>query len=700
MVIIYFFYGLCFGGLGLATSLQIRRGGEFPLAKHLPWLAAFAFSAAASGWVEMFLVSETNPEVKHVLQILSMILQPLTGIFLLIFGWRILTKLTALHPLLIFIPGILIVPIAYAITFAATTFVTPSPIDIPVDIWSRYLLYLPGSILAGIAFLRQWHIQKKAGYIDVSRLMLGAGLAFLFEAFVVGLVVPAAPYGPASYYNYDRTVNNAFLVEQSSSNVAFGLNAWLDYERVLEATGLPIQFWRLLSAIIVVYFIVRSLDVFEAIRKRRLVQLEAERDLAERSLLANQMSARETAEHWSEALVNISKRIVDMDNMDQILLYILENTRALLLSDYIAIAFFNEQSKSLELKYTACQSQSQALNQTRVVTHPLIQNTFNQSKSFLAGEFSALENPEQLYPFEIGKAQQAAFIPIRLDTHPFGVMWIARQNSNYYTETDLIWLECMADQVVIAVKHGLMTAQLQSLSVVEERGRIAREMHDGLAQVLGYLNLQVQTLDALRKKGNWEKLELEMQNMRQAVQQAQADVRENILSLRTTLANESGLVPAMIEYLEQFGIQTGIDVSFNNLVGEELSLSSLADVQLVCILQEALTNVRKHAYAQKVTVQVSRIEHDNQNAIYMTIKDDGVGFTKEAGKRSFGLQTMSERAQSVGGLLAVNSALGQGTSIECRLPCLPQNHISPGQLQSGFPPGERIAANQQESQAL
>ena len=96
--------------------------------------------------------------------------------------------------------------------------------------------------MAGIGFLRQWKLQQKLGYNDVANLMLGAGLAFLMEAFVVGLVVPAAPYGPASYYNYDRVLTNAFSGESLTSNQPYSLMTWLDYNSVLQTTGLPIQF--------------------------------------------------------------------------------------------------------------------------------------------------------------------------------------------------------------------------------------------------------------------------------------------------------------------------------------------------------------------------------------------------------------------------------------------------------------------------
>jgi nitrate/nitrite-specific signal transduction histidine kinase len=301
---------------------------------------------------------------------------------------------------------------------------------------------------------------------------------------------------------------------------------------------------------------------------------------------------------------------------------------------------------------------------------------------------SEQETPKRLIglcPYDEGSSRVVAIVPLRLDNNPIGTLWIARCDPVPYSETDLIWLECMADQVVIAIQHGLMTSQLQSLSVVEERARIAREMHDGLAQVLGYLNLQVQTLDMLLQKGKMDSLSKELRHLREAVQTAHADVRENILSLRTTLAHETGLVAAMVEYIGEFSIQTGIEVQLLNQAGDDLELSSIAEVQLVCILQEALTNVRKHSQAAHVDVQIAR-ENGNANVatgyipgatsfIRMTVEDDGKGFDLNTSKRSFGLQTMRERAQSVGGDLTVTSWRGKGTQLELHLPCVEQEAV-------------------------
>ncbi|HPP62575.1 MAG TPA: hypothetical protein PKV01_04985 [Anaerolineales bacterium] len=155
MIIAYFFNGLCFGGLGLAAYLQIRQGGDFALKKQLPWLASFGFVSAVTSWVDMFLSSNSVDEYAQILIFARIILQPISGLLLLIFGWRVLRDLTPLPAWTVFIPGVMIVPISYVIAYAATTFITPSPIEIPIDIWSRYLLYLPGSIMAGVGFLRQ-----------------------------------------------------------------------------------------------------------------------------------------------------------------------------------------------------------------------------------------------------------------------------------------------------------------------------------------------------------------------------------------------------------------------------------------------------------------------------------------------------------------------------------------------------------------
>ncbi len=670
MMFIYFLNGLSFGGLGLAAIFQLRRGGDFPLRQHLPWLALYGMACGISGWMDMFLAGNPTPQVEQILNLLQTVSQPLIGLVLLIFGWQILNHLTPLPAWTMFIPVVLIVPIAYAIAYASTTFITPSPVEIPIDIWSRYFLYMPGSLMAGIGFIRQWKLQQKLGYSDVANLMLGAGVAFLFEAFVVGLVVPAAPYGPASYYNYDRVIANAFSGEIVSSNQPYGLMAWLDYSSVLNATGLPIQFWRMLSTFAVTFFVVRGLDVFEKIQQREVRKLHSERDEAQQVALETQAAARQTAENWTNALVRINRRIMNLENANSILLAITENAKTLLHSDFIGLAFLNEDKSRLDLRYFSNQDGAQSVEGKHEVTNPLIWESVLNSRSYCSSGSETAEVMEGICFGCDEPVNSFAVVHLEMDTVPVGAMWLASSTARSYTDTDLVWLASMADQVVISIQHSLMTAQLQTLSVIEERGRIARDMHDGVAQVLGYVNVQLQTLGMLWKQNKRETFEHELAQMREAIQSANADVRENILSLRTTLANDKGMVAAMAEYIEEFGLQTGVDIQFIDHVQGEINLSSIAEVQLVCILQEALTNVRKHAHASHVEVQLTRQTQAEGEFITLQVRDDGSGFETNASRQSFGLKTMGERANSVNGDLKIYSVPDHGTTVLCAMPYL------------------------------
>jgi signal transduction histidine kinase len=119
--------------------------------------------------------------------------------------------------------------------------------------------------------------------------------------------------------------------------------------------------------------------------------------------------------------------------------------------------------------------------------------------------------------------------------------------------------------------------------------------------------------------------------------------------------------------VEEFGVQTGIQAEVISDIAEEPSLSPLAEAQLMRIAQEALTNVRKHAGAREVTVQLNLTDQ----RLHVTVEDDGHGFdVRDIGQGHFGLQMMRERAESVGGCLSVKSG-ASGTQLEAWLPRLP-----------------------------
>jgi len=263
-------------------------------------------------------------------------------------------------------------------------------------------------------------------------------------------------------------------------------------------------------------------------------------------------------------------------------------------------------------------------------------------------------------------------IPLKAKGKSVGVLALARRHERQFSVADAELLSTIAGQVGMAIQNAALHAQVQSLAVVEERERIAREMHDGVAQVLGYINAQSLAIRKLVASSRLSEAQAELTRMEEAVQQVYAEVREAILSLRTSPGSGGGLLSSLQGYLEQYREMTGIQVTMevHGPMGA-VRLPPTTEIQLMRIVQEALSNVRKYAKARTVTVGLN-LEGE---VFELAVKDDGQGFDPERlplrGWPRFGLQTMRERAQAIGGTFRVESHPGSGTSVFIRVPVGP-----------------------------
>ena len=212
-----------------------------------------------------------------------------------------------------------------------------------------------------------------------------------------------------------------------------------------------------------------------------------------------------------------------------------------------------------------------------------------------------------------------------------------------------------------------LLAQQRALAALQERERLARELHDGLGQVLGYLNVQAQAIRAQISQGQATQAVAALERLAAVAQEAHADVRAFIHDTRPAIGVEGGFVAALREYLQRFCRHHGLAMQLGGAeaLGDG-ALEPAAEVQLLRIVQEALSNVRKHAAAERVRVVLSASDGEVQ----VEIEDDGCGFDPQAQRPSgcFGLQIMDERAREAGGSLRVFSAPGRGTRISVRLP--------------------------------
>ncbi len=250
-----------------------------------------------------------------------------------------------------------------------------------------------------------------------------------------------------------------------------------------------------------------------------------------------------------------------------------------------------------------------------------------------------------------------------------GVLGVAsRDPGALRSPRELRLLEGIGERVAAAITTARLHEQVLDGAVVDERMRIARELHDGLAQVLGFINTQTLAVKKLLASGRVPEAAGELDAMEAAARNVYGDVREAIVGLRLSLSRE-GLLPTLREYLASFERMTGAVLRLEaEAEAERLELPRPTEIQLVRITQEALSNVRKHSDARNVAVRVAA--HDGM--LVLEVADDGRGFDPQAtaptGWPRLGLQTMRERAEAVGGTFALDATPGAGTRLHVRVP--------------------------------
>ena len=241
-----------------------------------------------------------------------------------------------------------------------------------------------------------------------------------------------------------------------------------------------------------------------------------------------------------------------------------------------------------------------------------------------------------------------------------------KKHEGAFSQEDEETLARFATAAAIAIDNAHLHERLNTLAVAEERVRIAREMHDGMAQVLAYVNAKAQAVQAHMARGRADEANRQLAQLADAAREVYTDAREGILALRTELGPGRSFRKALEGYLERWQSQSGIQSRLQ--IEGELQLPATVELQLLRILQEALSNARKHSGARQVRVGL----HQHDGKIVAEVVDDGYGFDPQAPKRSqfprFGLAIMRERAESIDGRLEVGSEPGHGTRVRIEVP--------------------------------
>jgi signal transduction histidine kinase len=251
---------------------------------------------------------------------------------------------------------------------------------------------------------------------------------------------------------------------------------------------------------------------------------------------------------------------------------------------------------------------------------------------------------------------------------PFrGNLYLAEKlGDEEFSADDEATLVRLATTAAIAIDHAHLHARLSSLAIATERLHIAHELHDGLAQVLAYVNTKAQAVREYLRTGRSEEAARQLEQLAAAAREVYTDVREAIIGLRSAAGPDWRLVEALRELVASWEGQSGVACGLR--VDDGLRLTPGTELQVLRIVQEALANVRKHARASRVEIDL-RVE---AHTLLVTIGDDGVGFRPAELGRSefprFGLSIMRERAESIGGRIQVGSSPTGGTLVRLDLP--------------------------------
>ena len=287
-----------------------------------------------------------------------------------------------------------------------------------------------------------------------------------------------------------------------------------------------------------------------------------------------------------------------------------------------------------------------------------------QRGTMIIRDFRKLPRPEEIGCMRDG-FQAVSVFQIVTPEATLGTFSLHFRERTTMSPRELQLLEMLGQHLGAALDNQRLSIKARQLAVAEERNLVAQGLHDSLAQGLNFLNLQTQMLGSAVQQRRWDEVEEIVPLLKTGVSESYQDVRELLQNFRTRLGEES-LRKAVDDTIGRFRRQTGLNVELHLDDRDGAPLHPDQQLQVLFILQEALSNVRKHAYASKVTVRI-----DNHRDFGMSIRDDGEGYDpQEVAERSethVGLSIMRERAARLGGQLQMCSAPGQGTEVSLYL---------------------------------
>ncbi len=252
--------------------------------------------------------------------------------------------------------------------------------------------------------------------------------------------------------------------------------------------------------------------------------------------------------------------------------------------------------------------------------------------------------------------------PLRVESTVIGVLDVINKVGGF-TKDDVRIINLFADQAAIVIDQAQLHQKVEQMAVMEERQRLARELHDSVTQALYSVNLYAEAARRSLSAGKKGTTLSNLQKVREMTHEAMREMRLLVFELHPLILEKEGLVAALQARLAAVEGRSGLKTEIR--LEDEQRLPIAIEEELYRIAQEALNNITKHAQATMVQIDL-KVSQEN---VCLEIKDDGMGFDLEAARSSggMGLRGMEERTQKIGGVLAIESTPGAGTRLSVNI---------------------------------
>ena len=367
-----------------------------------------------------------------------------------------------------------------------------------------------------------------------------------------------------------------------------------------------------------------------------------------------------------EALYKVSAFLAQADSIDELARGFAQRVRALMKADAAVVRWSDDANQRYLMLATDCFPQDLVEEERSLLAGACAcGNLKPDARTRVIPILSHDEAPVR-HCAKVGY-ESVVSVPIRLQQRVLGEFNLFFRAPVLLSADETELLDALASHLASSLEGLRADALDREAAVAEERALLARNLHDSIAQSLAFLKIQVQLLRSAVQRGQEKQVQVTLDELDVGLRESIGDVRELLVHFRTR-TNTDDIGQALQETLQKFQSQTGLSAQLQ-VQGQGLPLPSDVQVQVLHVLQEALSNIRKHAGATQVGMEVVKGERWR-----FVVHDNGAGFDTNSnpGASHVGLNIMRERASRIGAEVQVVSAAGNGTTVMLTLPPHPE----------------------------